>query len=210
MKPRKQRLHSAELRRLDHIAGSLDRIAYALEHSQRITVNGSNDIVGDTIQDSPVMIDSVNKGVGYNKGFAVMGNNDKSTNIDGNENNAQVGTNQYIGRDGSNYNNSDVIGAVSGDIVTTNGVGSPGKVKGDVDFGIKADQAIGKVEGDATHDKTECDNHAAGGFAAGYIENVRQERHTNSHNTNTHDAIKNLTEALQTKHSPISSNNQKE
>lgn len=45
MKPRKQRLHSAELRRLDHIAGSLDRIADALEHMPDVIVSGNDDTV---------------------------------------------------------------------------------------------------------------------------------------------------------------------
>lgn len=45
MKPRKQRLHSAELRRLDHIAQSLDRIAAALERLPEFVVTGSNDTI---------------------------------------------------------------------------------------------------------------------------------------------------------------------
>lgn len=49
MKPRKQRLHSAELRRLDHIAGSLDRIASALERMPGAVANGDNDIVIDNM-----------------------------------------------------------------------------------------------------------------------------------------------------------------
>ena len=46
MKPRKQRLHSAELRRLDHIAQSLDRIAGALEN---LHPYGNNDVIIDKL-----------------------------------------------------------------------------------------------------------------------------------------------------------------
>lgn len=45
MKPRKQRLHSAELRRLDHIGASLDRIATALEKLPSVVVSGNDDTV---------------------------------------------------------------------------------------------------------------------------------------------------------------------
>ena len=46
MKSRKQRLHSAELRRLDHIAQSLDRIAGALEN---LHPYGNNDVIIDKL-----------------------------------------------------------------------------------------------------------------------------------------------------------------
>ena len=56
MKPRKQRLHSAELRRLDHIAQSLDRIAAALERLPEFVVTGSNDTIIEHSQN--VLLDS--------------------------------------------------------------------------------------------------------------------------------------------------------
>ena len=56
MKSRKQRLHSAELRRLDHIAQSLDRIATALERLPDIVVTGSNDTIIEHSQN--VLLDS--------------------------------------------------------------------------------------------------------------------------------------------------------
>lgn len=47
----KQRIHSAELRRLDHIARSLDRIGDAIERLHEIVVSGNNnriiDVAGD-------------------------------------------------------------------------------------------------------------------------------------------------------------------
>ena len=49
MKPRKQRLHSAELRRLDHIAQSLDRIAAALETRPGVVVSGNDDTIIDSM-----------------------------------------------------------------------------------------------------------------------------------------------------------------
>lgn len=45
MKPRKQRLHSAELRRLDRIAQSLERIAGALERQPDFVVSGNDDTI---------------------------------------------------------------------------------------------------------------------------------------------------------------------
>lgn len=47
MKPKRQRLHSAELRRLDHIAQSLDRIAVVLENLHPI--NGNDNVVLEQI-----------------------------------------------------------------------------------------------------------------------------------------------------------------
>ena len=42
---RKQRIHSAELRRLDHIARSLDRIGDAMEKLHSLVVSGNNNRV---------------------------------------------------------------------------------------------------------------------------------------------------------------------
>lgn len=42
---RKQRIHSAELRRLDHIARSLDRIGDAIEKLHGLVVSGNNNRV---------------------------------------------------------------------------------------------------------------------------------------------------------------------
>lgn len=92
------------------------------------------------------------------------------------------------------------ISHVEGDNVTTNGVGSPGKVGGNVHFDAKIDQAIGKADGDVNHDLTKCENHAAGGYAVDTIQNVDQRsNNTESFNTNSGDAIKSLTTALQHK-----------
>lgn len=53
---RKQRIHSAELRRLDHIARSLDRIGNVLESLRIINVVGNNDIVGSNLNQSQTQI----------------------------------------------------------------------------------------------------------------------------------------------------------
>lgn len=42
---RKQRIHSAELRRLDHIARSLDRIGNVLERLHEVVVSGDNNSI---------------------------------------------------------------------------------------------------------------------------------------------------------------------
>ena len=42
---RKQRIHSAELRRLDHIARSLDRIGDAMERLHEVVVSGDNNSI---------------------------------------------------------------------------------------------------------------------------------------------------------------------
>lgn len=131
MKPRKQRLHSAELRRLSFIGEQLKRIADHLERFEPVNI--------------------------------VAGDNDKIT---------------------------------MGDIVTTYGVGSPGKVRGNVHFDAHIDQAVGRAEGDVIHDKTHCENHAAGGYAVDTVQNVDQRHSYESFNTNSNEAIKNLTAAL--------------
>lgn len=53
---RKQRIHSAELWRLDHIARSLDRIGNVLESLHIINVVGNNDIVGSNLNQSQTQI----------------------------------------------------------------------------------------------------------------------------------------------------------
>lgn len=86
MKPRKQRLHSAELRRLDHIAQSLERIAAALERMHPI--NGNDNVVLEQIG-------------GNNNRLA--GNNNNTSTIHGN------GSIQYENSDSFNTNSNEAI-----------------------------------------------------------------------------------------------------
>lgn len=106
MKPRTQRLHSAELRRLDRIAQSLDRIAVALEKLPDIIVTGDNDTIIEHSQN--VLLDSsgneismqAQKGGNNNR----MASNDNNTNtIHGN------GSIQYENSESFNTNSNEAI-----------------------------------------------------------------------------------------------------
>ena len=103
---RKQRIHSAELRRLDHIARSLDRIGEALEHLRTISVVGNNDIVGSNLNQSQTQIGGEynsqtqagrdNRSIGSNSGYVTQG--DKSVaaqsieEVDNSENKKDIAT----------------------------------------------------------------------------------------------------------------------
>lgn len=89
---RKQRIHSAELRRLDHIARNLDRIGDALLRLHETIVSGSNnrivEVGGNIITKDNSSIAQTNQTVGHdgyniiqgsNNSLASSGNNSAST-----------------------------------------------------------------------------------------------------------------------------------
>ena len=194
---------------LHFIGQQLQRIADNLEQVKRVNIVagadaqialgdieevGTND--GEVTQgsDSPLLNHSTFQNVG-GSGNNINHSQGIGINVTGNKSIAPNGGAATLIGNTNVGNRTD-----SGDIVTVDGADSIGKVDWYVQFNEHTNQAIGNVEGDAIHDKTECENNAAGGFAVGNIENVRQERHTDSHNTNSGDAIKDLTAALTTKH----------
>lgn len=79
---RKQRIHSAELRRLDHIARSLDRIGDAIEKLHEVIVSGNNDrvaIIHGSIEDNAQLSQDVNQTVGRDGNNSVQGNDNTLT-----------------------------------------------------------------------------------------------------------------------------------
>lgn len=75
---RKQRIHSAELRRLDHIARSLDRIGDAMEQLHEVIVSGNNDrvaIIHGSIEDkAQLAMQDINQTVGRDGNNNIQGN----------------------------------------------------------------------------------------------------------------------------------------
>lgn len=85
---RKQRIHSAELRRLDHIARSLDRIGDAIERLHEVIVSGNNnriiDVGGDIVAKEGGRVSSdINQTVGRDGNNSVQGNDNTLTMGDG-------------------------------------------------------------------------------------------------------------------------------
>ena len=85
---RKQRIHSAELRRLDHIARSLDRIGDAIERLHEVIVSGNNnhiiDVGGDIVaKDGGRVSSDINQTVGRDGNNSVQGNDNTLTMGDG-------------------------------------------------------------------------------------------------------------------------------
>lgn len=83
---RKQRIHSAELRRLDHIARSLDRIGDAIEKLHEVIVSGNNDrvaIIHGSIEDNAQLSQDINQTVGRDGNNSVQGNDNTLTMGDG-------------------------------------------------------------------------------------------------------------------------------
>lgn len=75
---RKQRIHSAELRRLDYIARSLDRIGDAIEQLHEVIVSGNNDrvaIIHGSIEDkAQLAMQDINQTVGRDGNNNIQGN----------------------------------------------------------------------------------------------------------------------------------------
>lgn len=75
---RKQRIRSAELRRLDHIARSLDRIGDAMEQLHEVIVSGNNDrvaIIHGSIEDkAQLAMQDINQIVGRDGNNNIQGN----------------------------------------------------------------------------------------------------------------------------------------
>ena len=80
---RKQRIHSAELRRLDHIARSLDRIGDAMELLHEVIVSGNNDrvaIIHGSIEDkAQLAMQDINQTVGRDGNNSAQGNDNTLT-----------------------------------------------------------------------------------------------------------------------------------
>lgn len=79
---RKQRIQSAELRRLDHIARSLDRIGDAIEKLHEVIVSGNNDrvaIIHGSIEDNAQLSQDINQTVGRDGNNSVQGNDNTLT-----------------------------------------------------------------------------------------------------------------------------------
>lgn len=100
---RKQRIHSAELRRLDHIARSLDRIGDAMERLHEVVVSGNNnriiDVGGDIIAKSGGRVSSdINQSVGRNGDNIIQGNDNTLTAGDNSSVNSVNGVKMSIGR----------------------------------------------------------------------------------------------------------------
>lgn len=99
---RKQRIHSAELRRLDHICRSLDRIGNALERLPDTIVSGNNDFVN-------IGNNNTNQNVGRD-GVNVNGSNDVA--IQRGDNNNRQGDGDSYARDNSesfNHNSDEIM-----------------------------------------------------------------------------------------------------
>lgn len=75
---RKQRIHSAELRRLDYIVRSLDRIGDAIEQLHEVIVSGNNDrvaIIHGSIEDkAQLAMQDINQTVGRDGNNNIQGN----------------------------------------------------------------------------------------------------------------------------------------
>lgn len=83
---RKQRIHSAELRRLDHICRSLDRIGDAIERLHEVVVSGNNNRiidVGGDIKGQGCALQNINQSVGRDGNNSVQGNDNTLTMGDG-------------------------------------------------------------------------------------------------------------------------------
>lgn len=166
MKPRKQRLHSAELRRLDHIAGSLDRIADALEHLPDVIVSGNNDTV-------------------------IYGNDDmamRDMDIKAGEK-TQIALHTINNAHGIDIENSQGV-LVNGS--NSSVVGSGNNQHGDGNVFAKQSPAVGsKIDSSHVSISGDCGASATGGATATAISDVKS-----SFNTNANDVVKDLTEAL--------------
>lgn len=149
MRPKRQRLHSAELRRLDNIIAALDRIATAIEKHPTTEID---------------RID-IGEGVGVQDGGTTEINSDNKT-IEGNKN--VIATRSPAA--GSEIESSQIQFDGKDNILQHQTGSGMQQGKG----GPQGQQIVGNKE---------------------------------SFNTNSHDAIKNLTEALQTKHRPTKGNN---
>lgn len=85
---RKQRIHSAELRRLDHICRSLDRIGDAIERLHEVVVSGNNnriiDVRGNIVAKEGGRVSSdINQTIGRDGNNSVQGNDNTLTMGDG-------------------------------------------------------------------------------------------------------------------------------
>lgn len=170
MKPRKQRLHSAELRRLDHIAGSLDRIANALQHLPDMIVSGNDDTV-------------------------IYGNDDmamRDMDIKAGEK-TQISLHTINNASGIDVENSQGV-LINGSDSSV--VGSGNNQNGDGNVFAKQSPAAGsKIDSSQVSTSGDGGASATGGATATAISDVKR-----SFNTNSNDVVKDLTAALQTKH----------
>lgn len=136
MKPRKQRLHSAELRRLDNIAAALDRIATAIERHPTTEIDRIDVGQGVGVQDggtTEVNINSVNK-------------------IEGDKN--VVATRSPAA--GAEIDSSQIKIDSEGDNVKTSGSDAVGKVVGDVGYYTNhAERGIAAKSIDTADQRTE-------------------------------------------------------
>lgn len=147
MKPKRQRLHSAELRRLDHIAQSLDRIAAALEKQPGIVVSGNDDTIIDTMdikagEKTQIALHTISNGTDIEHSQNVLlnssgndismqaqrgGKNNRLASHDINEIQNGNGVMQFAGNDANNVEQSGegsaAFGNVSGDTITVHGNG---------------------------------------------------------------------------------------
>lgn len=119
MKPKKQRLHSAELRRLDRITEALERIAIAIENTPtRVEIDHVNNKInvkdGVGVQmGGESNVEYIHPNTAKYENFAPQGiaakdidNIDRSTEVDSNNDN----TSQVVEGSGSNANHSSVSG----------------------------------------------------------------------------------------------------
>lgn len=130
MKPKKQRLHSAELRRLDHIAQSLDRIAAALEKQPGIVVSGNDDTIIDTMdikagEKTQIALHTISNGTDIEHSQNVLldsSGNDISMNAQRGGKNNRLASHDIndIKQDGGG---NAAFGNVSGDTTTVHGNG---------------------------------------------------------------------------------------
>lgn len=120
---RKQRIHSAEIRRLDHIARSLDRIGDAMERLHEVVVSGNNDFVN---------VGNSNHNVGGDGSITIVSTGNDSAA-------AGSGTATVNSRNHTQNFNDEVNGGnmPMGDLrrdITTYGENSQGIVDGAVDY----------------------------------------------------------------------------
>lgn len=99
---RKQRIQSAELRRLDHIARSLDRIGEAMEHLHCAIVSGNNDrvvtIAGNVEGHAQLAMSDILQTVGRDGDNIIQGNDNTLTTGDNSPINSVNGVKMSIGR----------------------------------------------------------------------------------------------------------------
>lgn len=142
---RKQRIHSAELRRLDHIARSLDRIGDALERLPETIVSGNNDrvlTIGGNVSNKAQlsMQDIINETIGHD-GVNVNGSNGITIQR-GDNDNIQGDGNRYV-RD-INGNDNNVTSGDNSDITEVRGP------KMTIGRGVGLNTGLTKIDAEAT------------------------------------------------------------